>query len=169
MRNKKNCKTPSTHNQFLHIHQGFVGSKKTVGIFPQKVKYPRSSQSSSSTRGRRAVRLELINPSDSESREAKTRGQRATLFVSPFHIFTSKRKRRELSTESSRLVLVLLGALDLLGTAELLGAVLPLLAWRGCEYKRKETPGESRDTGKDVRCCLLGFSILVAAPMRTRR
>lgn len=33
-----------------------------------------------------------------------------------------------------RLVLVLLGALGLGGTAELLGAVLPLLACRGCEY-----------------------------------
>jgi hypothetical protein len=84
------------------------------------------------------------------------------------------------------LVLVLLGSLGLGGTAELLGTVLPLLACRlgrkisdawlsnPRRYERHvcmsdSIPGVLVGGGSNVRCCLLAFSILVAAPMRTRR
>lgn len=64
-----------------------------------------------------------------------------------------------------RLVLGLLGTLGLGSTAELLGAVLPLLA---CEIVRMiRIPGIGIEG--DARCWREAFSILSAAPMRTRR
>lgn len=65
-----------------------------------------------------------------------------------------------------RLVLALLGALDLGDTAELLGAVLPLLA---CKPNRLALVRADGGVKGNIRCWREAFSILVAAPMRTRR
>ena len=70
-----------------------------------------------------------------------------------------------------RLILALLGALDLGDTAELLGAVLPLLACK--PDKLVLILGVMMLVvvviGRNIRCWREAFSILEAAPMRTRR
>lgn len=68
-----------------------------------------------------------------------------------------------------RLILALLGALDLGDTAELLGAVLPLLACKPNKLVLIQGVVVVVVIGRNIRCWREAFSILEAAPMRTRR